>query len=354
MRFLVSIIFIGSVLALLSGCEKKPIEKKPTMTDLQKEHGVPVTVAEVSFGKLTKVSKYSGDVEGARQKNIYAVLPEYIQEIKTYIGDYVKKDQVLATLDDQGVTPKFRQAQVQYQITKKSYDRLLRVFEKGGVSKQKLDEIEASYLAAKANFDSMKKATNVLAPFDGIITDIFFKEGTVAISGKDEYPMMKIAQTKTMILKVNISSQEIHKFKVGLPAIITMGKYEIWGKVEKVPLAANPMTRFFNIEIRFSNKKHLLKPGMYVKAQVITDQLTGLYVPSSAVRYANDSAYVYVVKNGVAQKETVKILLENDDFVAIKNGVIEGDRVIATGASRLKDGAKVNITNDVAPATVIK
>ncbi|MGL1933618.1 MAG: efflux RND transporter periplasmic adaptor subunit [Fibrobacterales bacterium] len=350
MKVMRVIIPIVSCVLIMVGCEKAPVDDKPNMTELQAQKGVPVTVDVVASGKISKISKYSGDVEGARQKNIYAVLPEYIQKISVAIGDYVKKDQVLAILDDQGVTPKYRQAQVQFNISEKSYNRLKRVYEKGGVSKQKLDEVEANYLAAKANFDSMRKARNVLAPFNGVITDIFFKEGTVAITGKDEYPMMKIAQINTMLLKVNVSSQEIHKFKKGLNAFVEMADKKIWGHVEKVPLAANPMTRFFNVEIRFNNKEKSLKPGMYVKANVITNEQEGKYIPIASLRYDKEKPYVYVVKNGVAKKQLVKVLLENDDHASIKTGVAEGDFVVTTGATRLSDGVKVLMTNQITGA----
>ena len=115
------------------------------------------------------------------------------------------------------------------------------------------------------------------------------------------------------------------------------------GKVTRVPMAANPVTRFFPVEITFNNSNRQLLPGMFVAASINTAVVKGVSVPNDAVIYSNGLNYVWTVEDGKAKRNLVQVGVADENFTQIKSGVEDNAVVIVDGMSRLDDSDKVLI-----------
>jgi membrane fusion protein (multidrug efflux system) len=120
------------------------------------------------------------------------------------------------------------------------------------------------------------------------------------------------------------------------------------------------VTRNIGVQATLENPDHALKPGMFVKVDVLLpDKSKTLVIPGSAVSYAPYGNSVFVIdkkKDPKTGKESqalrqafVRIGESRGDFVSITEGLKAGDVVVSTGVFKLRNGMSVTINNDLAP-----
>ena len=265
-----SIITISALSLLLAGCgdakkDAKSEKKVSTIEEIQKVNGKPARVVKAATVKLTDVRSFSGTIEGSQQTTATAKLGDPIAKVNVRVGSKVRKDQVLAEFVFTGDNTAYQQAQANIAMQEKSLNRLKEVQAKGGVSLQDVEQLETQINVAKMQMETARRATLVLAPSSGTITEVKFKVGEVPGVGG---AMFTIANLDKVILKLNVTSSEIGFFKKGAKATIELNGEKLQGEVSLIPLAANPITRFFPVEVTFKNKGQKLLPGMYLTTKI--------------------------------------------------------------------------------------
>ena len=341
-----TIITISALSLLLVGCgeakkDANSEKKVTTIEEIQKVNGKPARVVKASTIKLTDVRSFSGTVEGSQQTNAVAKLGDPIAKIYVRVGSKVRKDQVLAEFAFTGDNTAYQQAKAQIDMQEKTLARTKEVQAKGGVSQQTVDQLETQINVAKMNLETARRATLVLAPSSGTVTEVKHKVGEVpGVNGV----MFTIANLDKVILKLNVTSSEIGFFKKGAKATIDLNGEKIEGEVTLIPLAADKTTRFFPVEVTFKNKNRKLLPGMYLTAKLDAREVTGVTVPTEAVVYSNGVNAVWIVDNeGNAKRRIVQLGVQTKNDIQINEGINEGDNVIVSGQSRMNDGDKVLI-----------
>ena len=325
-------------------CDKKDdnTEKKATtIEEIQKEKGKPARVVTVGKAKLTDVRKYSGSIEGLQQNKAICKMGDPLAKINVQVGSYVQKDQVLAEYLFTGDNTQYQQAQEQIAILEKATERMRELHAKGGISQQDMDSQEMQLKVAKMNLETARRATLILAPEAGVVTELKFQVGqTPGVGGV----LATIAKLNKVILKLNVTSQDIGYFKKGASATVTVANEQVKGKVTLIPLAADPVTRFFPVEVTFDNKDKKLLPGMYVTAELDAQQVEGVVVPAEAIIYRNGLNSVWTVDSeGKAHRKIVKICVQTKNDVQILEGLEGGETVMVEGMSKMNDGDKVLI-----------
>ena len=297
---------------MLVACDKKEenTEKKAsTIEEIQKEKGKPARVVKAGTSKLIDVRKFSGTIEGINQNSAICKMGDPIAKINVQVGSTVQKDQVIAEYLFTGDNTQYQQAQEQIAVLEKATERMRELHAKGGISQQDMDSQEMQLKVAKMNLEAARRATLILAPEAGVVTEIKFKVGQTPGQG---------AQFAT-IAKLN---------KV----------------VSLIPLAADPATHFFPVEITFDNKAKKLLPGMYVTAELDARQVEGIVVPAEAIVYRNGINAIWTVTpEGKALRKIVKIGVQTKNDVQVTEGLEGGETVIVEGQSKMNDGDKVLI-----------
>ncbi len=341
-----SIITISALSLLLAGCgdakkDAKSEKKVSTIEEIQKVNGKPARVVKAATVKLTDVRSFSGTIEGSQQTTATAKLGDPIAKVNVRVGSKVRKDQVLAEFVFTGDNTAYQQAQANIAMQEKSLNRLKEVQAKGGVSLQDVEQLETQINVAKMQMETARRATLVLAPSSGTITEVKFKVGEVPGVGG---AMFTIANLDKVILKLNVTSSEIGFFKKGAKATIELNGEKLQGEVSLIPLAANPITRFFPVEVTFKNKGQKLLPGMYLTTKIDAREVTGVTVPVEAIVYSNGVNSVWTVDSeGKAKRKIVQLGVQTKTDIQIKDGLSEGDVVMVEGQNRMNDGDKVLI-----------
>lgn len=348
-KTLKTLLTIATASMLLIACNQKDEAKEnepkkaSTIEEIQKEKGKPARVVKATKAKLTDVRKYSGSIEGMQQNNAICKMGDPLAKINVQVGSYVQKDQVLAEYLFTGDNTQYQQAQEQVALLEKATERMREVFQKGGISQQDMDSQEMQLKIAKMNLETARRATLILAPEAGVVTELKFKVGqTPGVGGV----LATIAKLNQVILKLNVTSQDIGFFKKGATATVTVAGEKIKGKVSLIPLAANPNTRFFPVEITFDNKQKKLLPGMYVSAELDAQQVEGVIVPKESIVYKNGLNVLWTVTDeGKALRKIVKIGVQTKDEVQITEGLDGEEMVIVEGQSKMNDGDKVLVVD---------
>ena len=329
---------------MLVACDKKDdkSEKKATtIEEIQKEKGKPARVVKAATAKLTDVRKFSGSIEGMQQNKIICKMGDPLAKINIQVGSSVKKDQVVAEYLFTGDNTQYQQAQEQVAVLEKATERMRELHQKGGISQQDMDTQEMQLKVAKMNLETARRASLILAPEAGVVTELKFQVGQTPGQGG---VLATIAKLEKVILKLNVTSQDIGYFKKGAAASVTVAGEKVKGKVSLIPLAADPQTRFFPVEVTFDNKQKKLLPGMYVTAELDAREVSGIVIPNEAIVYRNGVNAVWTVDgDGKARRKIVKLGVQTKDDIQITEGLDENETVIVEGQNRMNDGDKVLI-----------
>lgn len=341
--FNTKLIAVFALAMLLAACGEQEEAKQaaPTMEEIQAQKGKPVRIVTAKDEKLNDYREFNGTIEGSQQTDAIAKLSDPISKINVQVGSNVSKDQVLAEFVFTGDNSAYQQAEAQVKLQEKSLARMKEVQAKGGISQQEIDNTQTQLDVAKMQLEQARRATLVLAPSAGTVTDVRYKVGEVANVGS---VMFTIAKLDKVIMKLDVLTQDIGYFKKGAEATINLNGEIFKGKVSMVPLAADAETRFFPVEITFANKGRKLLPGMFLTASIHTRTVKGVSIPNDAVVYNNGVNFAWTVdKDGNAKRKLIRLGVVGNNTTQVLSGIELGDQVIYEGHSKLNDGDKVLI-----------
>ncbi len=329
---------------LSSSCSKeKEVQAKP-ISEIQKEKGIPVKTVKLAKSNLEIWKDYPANLMGEKQIKVFGMLPDKLEQIKISTGDEVKKDQVLASYSISNPKAKYKQAKIQFETVEKTYLRMKKVYESGGISKQKLDEIKAKYDVSQENLNAIDKMVYIKAPIGGVVTEIYPEIGQMVTPSS---PICKIAQINKLKAKVFVDENEINSLKKGQMVKVVWNNQKdksYQGIIEKISLSVNPKERGFKVEIAIDNADLSLKPGLFVTVYINTFKKENiLKVDRNAILKQDGKNFVFVAKDGIAHKKEISLGLSSGTDVELTAGVAAGEEIIVEGQTLVSDGGKIVI-----------
>ena len=194
--------------------------------------------------------------------------------------------------------------------------------------------------------------TALKAPLNGLVLQKSVEKGTLVSPGKTGFV---VADTSSVKAAFGVADIAVPEIKLGSTLSVeteTMPGTEFQGQITSVFPAADPKSRAFNVEVTIPNPKYLLRPGMIVSLRVGTKEAVTAQpvVPLNAVvkskSDANGYAVFVVIEQGgrqIAMVRDVKLGETYGNTIAVTDGVKEGDRVITTGVTLVRDGDAVKV-----------
>ena len=289
-------------------------------------------------------------------KDLLVIYPEFsgiLIDVFVKEGQAVKKGQLLAKIDDGGLSQQLGQLQIQLELAKTTFDRQQRLWN------QKIGS-ELQFLQAQSNYQAQEKAvsqlkqqiekTVVRAPFSGTIDDVITDQGSVVAAGQSQ--LMRIVNLSNMYIETDVPEKYINhisknkKVQVEFPVL----EKTMLSKVRQVGNYINPANRTFKVEIYIPNKDKNIKPNLTAKLK-INDYTSknALLIPQSIIsENANGQQYIYVIKNEdntIAKKIIIQTGKTQGDIIEVLKGISNGDEIISEGARSVRDGQVVKILN---------
>ena len=318
---------------------------KKGVTAVAEDKGVLTksAVAEEASVQLTEV--FTSEIEPYKENDITpAASGVHIDRNYVEVGDPVREGQLVVTLDP----TQYTQQLVQLKTVEDDYNRLLPVYEAGGISTQQIEQAKAQLDVQREVVANLKKNIEVRSPISGVVTARNYESGDLFA----QQPILHIMQIDPLKVIANISEQYFPNVKVGMPVKLAVDIFpdeEFTGTVSLIYPALDPTTRTFKVEVKVPNAKRTLRPGMYARTTFDMGSKEGVMVPDVAVQKQVGSAerYLYViVGDSVAERRSVKVGRQVGDRVDILSGIEAGEPVAVTALSKLFDGAKVDIKKD--------
>ena len=210
-----------------------------------------------------------------------------------------------------------------------------------------LAEAKASLQAARTELDR----TRVVAPASGKIAKRNARVGQTTTSFS-QTPLFEIIENGRLELHVKIPETQLAAIRPGQVVEISSdadGRLKLRGQVREIDPTVDPESRQATVKVELP-QNGTLKPGMFLRAGIVTAASTSLTVPMGAILpQADGSAIAYRVKpDGTVKAQVVEIgeILPNQQ-VEIKQGLQAGERVVVKGAAYLKEGDRVAVASDL-------
>ena len=342
MKYKTIFLIITLIIFSITACSKKQDGEIETIVAAKNY----VDVAEVEIKTIEETVTYSGTLEAAKAAFVGPELSMKIKNLMVKEGDVVKKGQLLAVMD----STQLKQAEAQFDMAKKNYDRMKSLKNTGSVDKQTFDQIESAFKTAQSGYQFVKNNTQITAPFDGIVTLRTKQEGesysAMLPSAYGDPALFRIVDLDVLKMNLNISDVDINKVKKGQKAYIYVDSepgQAFIGKVSFVSPEADMMSGTFPCEIIIENKNHVLKPNQYAVTDIVIKVSDDAYVIPKDALIGED--IVFVVNNSVASKKNIKIGLSNENEIEVTDGLGTGDLVVINGAIGLPEDSNVVIRN---------
>ncbi|STX55484.1 putative Co/Zn/Cd efflux system membrane fusion protein [Legionella beliardensis] len=151
--------------------------------------------------------------------------------------------------------------------------------------------------------------------------------------------LFHISNREQLLVIAQVYEEDLGKIKVGQQVNIHALSYprDVFpGKVILIEPNLNPVTRSINVQISLMNKNDLLKPGMFVQANVVLRfTQAALAIPNNALLEANNETFVFVKSGASYERTVVRIGASDDNYTEIKEGLVPGDEVVTQGARQL-------------------
>jgi RND family efflux transporter MFP subunit len=258
-------------------------------------------------------------------------------------------------------------------LTKANYDAAKAQFEqasaKVAAARSQVSMVQARADSAKSQIEAIKarstgaqavvrektiplQDTALKAPLNGFVLQKSVERGTLVSPGKTGFVVADTSSVKAAFGVADIAVQEMKLGSMLSVETESLPGTEFQGQITSVFPAADPKSRVFNVEVTVANPKGLLRPGMIVSLRVGRSEPAQAQpvVPLNAiVKSTTDSngyAVCLLLEQGgslVARVRDVKLGETYGNTIAVTEGVKEGDRVITTGVTLVRDGDVVKI-----------
>jgi RND family efflux transporter MFP subunit len=369
-----------------------------------------VAVVQATRADLSTNLVLTAEFEPFQEIDVMAKVSGYIKDIKVDIGDRVKEQQLLATLeipemqddltraaasideanaDLAAARDELQRAQSTYDMAHVSYSRVLDVSKKesGLVPQQEVDEAHSRDLVAEAQMSGAKSRitaseqrirvsqaeqsrvktlyqyATITAPFAGVVTKRYANNGSLIQAGtasqSQAMPVVRLSENGLLRLALPVPESAVPLIHLGEPVDVRVSALHrsFSGRVARFSDKVEEATRTMKTEVDVLNPTLVLVPGMYAEVDLFTEQRKHvLTVPVEAVDGSGSSARVFTVQpSGAIQIVPVGLGIETARQIEVRSGDLkEGDNVVVGSRAGLQDGNKVQpkvirLTGDAAP-----
>jgi RND family efflux transporter MFP subunit len=342
------------------GCAEQAVPEQPLR---------PVRTIQVFATGAERVRSFSGTARAGQESRLSFRVRGSVEVLDVEVGDRVRAGQVLARLDPQDYRLQFEDAEAslariraEVRNAEANYARIRGLYENSNASLNALDVARAGFESATAALESGEKKleqarlqlsyTRLEAPTPGAISRVLVEVNenvqpgqTVAVLTAGARPEVEIGMPEVFIARV----------KEGQPVDVTfdaLGGRTFAATVTEVGVASTGLATTFPVKARLDRDEPEVLPGMAAEVHFRfeaggdTDRIE---VPAFAVSEDREGRFVYVVEeigDGVGRavrREVTVGGLTADGGLEILHGLVEGERVITAGVSRIQDGRQVRL-----------
>ncbi len=335
------------ILLLLAACAKGKGEAEPTPTAL-----VTTAVAARAPMADTVAAYGAAEFDPNAERTLAAPVEAVIAQILAPAGTQVRAGQAVVVLKQSPASVlELNKAKADAAAASQAYSRAQRLRASGLDSDADVEVARAAAASAVETAKSLDArsgaALTLRAPIAGVVETAPLAPGDLAAQGA---AVAKLGALGGLRVRLGVEAQAAAGIKTGAAVRLAplAGGQEQTVTVTSVDPRQDPQTRLASVIVRAP--AGAFAPGQPLRGEIVVRQEpAATVIPRAAVLYDQEQPYVFVVQNSAAHRRDLKLGAENDDKVAVVQGLAPGDRVVVEGASALDDGMAVREGKAVAP-----
>ncbi len=353
-----------------------PAKAAATPAQFSPQANQPVPVIKPRSQSVSSYAEITGNAAAVNAVKLVARVEGYLDKIHYEDGQFVKKGDLLFTVQQEQYKDQLVQAQAQVLAAqaqlahaKVELPRYSALVKKDAATQTEVDHwyyeratAEAQVLGAQAQVSLAKLNlgyTEVRAPFDGIVGKHLVDPGNV-VGGTQPGALAEIVQLDPIYVVANLSEQEVLKIRANLDqhrltfedlrkvpvdvALSDQTGFPLQGTIEYVSPGIDPATGTLLVRGILANADRTLLPGFFVKMRLPMGRVdrNALLVPDSALQADQGGRYVLIVgKDDVVSQRYVQLGQLDGSLRVITSGLQPDDRVVVGELWRATPGTKV-------------
>lgn len=345
MKTIAKVLFLltnACLMALLVGCNGAEEQKA--------EQAKYVKTVKVKSNNGNKVNSFSGKVEELKDVNLSFRVGGPMVTLKVEEGDYVKKGEVIAEIDDRDYIIRYNQAKAAYEQTKSEFKRYKELYKRKKISANNYEKFETAYINAENNYKSADNAlrdTKLIAPFSGYI---YKKEAEKFETVGPGTPIVSIIDMSKMDISIHLTESQLGGFNKLQNVYCKIAG----AKEDSLPLKVKSINKksngadLYGVKLSLNNPNNKIKPGM--TADVYVEYSSGneskTLIPTNAVFSIEQTSYVWIYNKTTEKVNKKKIKLgdiTSNGKIEVLSGLKHGDVIVSAGVHSLSENQKVKL-----------
>ncbi|MCC6771718.1 MAG: efflux RND transporter periplasmic adaptor subunit [Gemmatimonadaceae bacterium] len=311
-----------------------------------------VTVTERSIRSGITIT---GSLNPAQSVVVKSQLAGQLQRIPVERGTRVRRGQLLATIDAQGIRAQTASAEASLASAERDLRAADTLYKAGAVSERDHSQAVLARDAALAQLTQSRETLSraaVLSPISGVVSEKAVEAGEAVQIGAT---LFTIANIDSLELEGRVTPDQVAGARPGLTVQLSIDAYSgrtIVGRVSRVEPVADPGTRQVAVYVVVPNRDHALVAGLFASGLIVksggNEPVPSL--PLSAVQVTGDEAVVFAIENDRVARRAVTLGVRDDalGWVEVRAGLPLGARVLLNAPENLTEGTIVRVMSDSA------
>jgi RND family efflux transporter MFP subunit len=311
---------------------------------------LPVAAAPVVRRDLARSVIVAGAVEPVRLIGVNSQTSGTVLAVHAEEGDRVAAGAVLAQLDGREAEAQLARARAVFENAATKFARDSALHRGTIITDAEYEASRSAYAVARSDvqlWETRRAFTRITAPARGIVTAKQVEAGT-AVSPNQR--LFDLADVSLLVVRVQLSELDVVHLARGAAVDVRLDAYpdaRVEGRVRRIFPSADPASRLVPVEVVLGRRPADVdvRPGFLARVQFALDRRNrALAVPASAVGVTNAGSFVYVVEADTIAQKTVSLGVTVEGWVEVTDGVAEGERVVVSGHTNLRPGARVRVS----------
>jgi len=352
-RFLVMLLIAGAIFGGLGYAKYRQVQ---TMVEKYSAPKPPTPVAAVTVREASwpRIIESTGSLTAVQDSFVTNEIPGIVSALHFDSGQEVAAGAVLVSLDATVDLATLGGLQAELELARLQHERAKKLVKDHTLSQADYDEVLAKETRLRAEVAAQQATIakkTLRAPFAGTLGIRRVDLGDYLAAGSSVVSLQTLAP---IYLDSSIPERYIAELKTGQEILLhsqTYGEERFSGRLTAIEPGADPATRMVRIRAEFPNADKRLRPGMFVDLKLVqanADKVLAL--PETAISYSPYGNSVFLIvetpEGLVVERKPVETGRTRAGDVAITKGLTAGNRVVAVGQNKLRNGVKVEVAED--------